>query len=376
MMNRKTVLSLLQALSVLVFLLAFFFPRAACAGGQWITLDGTTELPDSRYTVSEYTGTVTITFLGDCTLGGETRTRGAATGFVRTIAANGYDYPLRQLTALTRTDDLTVANLEGVLSDRELEKEKKTFNFQGSAAYTEILTQGGVECVTLANNHSHDYGDAGYADTKAALESAGVAWFGTDAPALWDGGDGVRIGFLGVHYALHEGQAAVFHRQAEALRDAGCTVLIAVMHAGEEYDPQISPLQQEIVSRCEAEGVQLVVGHHPHIVQGYEIREGMPVVYSLGNCVFGGSLRLKDNDALALRAELTFEEGTLEKILLRFHPISATSRPPRNDYSPVFLSGEDAARVLRKMEASTGQDPGAFDDALGASVECPVPRRR
>ena len=65
-----------------------------------------------------------------------------------------------------------------------------------------------------------------------------------------------------------------------------------------------------------------------------------------------------------------------EKILLRFHPISATSRPPRNDYSPVFLSGEDAARVLRKMEASTGQDPGAFDDALGASVECPVLQRR
>ena len=144
---------------------ALLVPVSTGASGSWTTLSAKDELPAQASLVQEYTGTVRITFLGDCTLGGEERTRSAWRGFVRTVERNGTGWPFRNLTALTATDDLTVANLEGVLSDRDLIRIKKEYNFIGSTAYTEILKAGSVECVTLANNHSHDYDKAGYADT-------------------------------------------------------------------------------------------------------------------------------------------------------------------------------------------------------------------
>ena len=166
-----------------ILLLAVFLLPAwtvsASASGEWLAFSGENDPAELLFPVQEYTGTVRITFLGDCTLGGEEKTRNAARGFIRVIEQNGMEYPFRNLTALTAGDDLTVANLEGVLSDRDLSKVKKTYNFKGATAYTEILKAGSVECVTLANNHSHDYDTAGYLDTKAALDTAGIAYFGS-----------------------------------------------------------------------------------------------------------------------------------------------------------------------------------------------------
>ena len=104
----------------------------------------------------------------------------------------------------------------------------------------------------------------------------------------------------------------------------------------------------------------------------YEERDGVPVVYSLGNCVFGGNTNPKDHDALAVQAELSFNEGELEMITLHFYPVSVSGEAGRNDYSPVLLEGADAERVLKKMEDSTGVSPGAFDPVSGAVVSVSV----
>lgn len=319
-----------------------------------MTVTADQEPPAESFLISEYSGTVTITFLGDCTLGGEEKSRNSALGFVRRIEENGTGFPLRNLTALTLTDDATVANLEGVLTDRPLEKVKKKYNFSGPSVYTQILTSGGVECVTLANNHSRDYGEAGYADTKAALEKAGVCWFGTDAMAVWRNDGGVMIGFIGVATTMSGNRYKRYARQMEALREMGCAAVITVMHAGTEYSYTPDNYQKQIVSRAVACGTDLVIGHHPHVVQGYEEVDGVPVVYSLGNCSFGGTTHAKDSDALAVQADLTFEESRLTDVSLRFYPISITSDSRYNNYSPEFLSGADAERVIRKMEQSTG----------------------
>ncbi len=130
---------LASALAALLFL-----PAAGRAGGSWRTLTGDAD-PDSFFLISEYTGEVRITFLGDCTLGGPENMKDSALGFARRVAENGTDFPFRELRRLTAADDLTVANLEGVLSDRRLEKVPKEYNFIGPAAYTEILTAGGID---------------------------------------------------------------------------------------------------------------------------------------------------------------------------------------------------------------------------------------
>jgi poly-gamma-glutamate synthesis protein (capsule biosynthesis protein) len=92
------------------------------------------------------------------------------------------------------------------------------------------------------------------------------------------------------------------------------------------------------------------------------------VVYSLGNCVFGGNSNPRDHDALLVRAELAFREGVLEGITLRLYPLSVSGEANRNNYSPVPLHGADAERVLRKMKESTGADPGPFSDEEGAVI--------
>ena len=351
-MNRKRILRTLLFPAALALCLAAV--SAAPAEGGWTALTEDRQAADGAVRDETYSGTVTVTFLGDCTLGGEEKSRNSALGFVRRVQENGTGFPLRNLTALTLTDDLTVANLEGVLTDRPLEKVKKKYNFSGPTVYTQILTSGGGECVTLANNHSRDYGDAGYADTKAALEEAGVGWFGTDAPAFWQNEEGLRIGFIGVGTSLSGNRYKRYVRQMKTLREAGCAAVVTVMHAGTEYSYTPDSYQEQIVSRAVSSGTDLVIGHHPHVVQGYAERDGVPVVYSLGNCSFGGTTHAKDSDALVVQADLTFEEGLLADVSLRFYPISITSDGHYNNYSPMFLSGADAERVIRKMERSTG----------------------
>ena len=354
-------------------LAALLFSASAQASGSWMTVREKDAPEEQAYLVQEYTGTVRITFLGDCTLGSEERTRNAYRGFVRTVERNGYAWPFRNLAALTASDDLTVANLEGVLSDRDLPRVSKEYNFRGTAAYTEILKEGSVECVTLANNHSHDYDNAGYEDTVRALEKAGVAYFGADSMAVWRNDDGLMIGFLGVSGSLSGNRYNTYKKQMEILRERGCAAVITVMHTGTEYEYQPDGYQRQVAERALSCGTDLIVGHHPHVVQGYEIRNGVPVVYSLGNCVFGGNTNPRDHDALAVQADLRFEEGEPAGITLHFYPISVSGEASYNDYSPVLLNGENAERVLRKMEESTGADPGFFTEGEGAVITVPAP---
>lgn len=360
MMKRPPVL--LALLAVLLSLPAF-----SRAGGVWLAAGSPEALLLPPETSEEYTGTLRVTFLGDCTLGGLESKKNASLGFRKRIEENGYDFPFRHLLALTEGDDLTVANLEGVLSDRKLKKVPKKYNFIGPTAYTEILKSGSVECVTLANNHSHDYGEDGFADTVSALEKANISWFGTEVPGIWQHESGLRIGFLGVNYSLTGNRYARFAAQAQALQELGCAVLVTVMHAGTEYS--YSPpdrFQAQIVSRAVQSGVHLIIGHHPHVVQGLALESGVPVVYSLGNCSFGGTTHAKDSDALAVQVAFSFENGVLTRLDLHFYPLSITSDPRYNNYSPRLLSGEEALRVLKKMEESTGVSPGEWDEKEGA----------
>ncbi len=352
----------------LLLVLLFIFAHAQ---GEWTTLRGGEPPADTGFLVDEFSGNVTATFLGDCTLGGEEKSRKSSLGYLRRIQENGTAFPMRYLKELTGTDDLTVANLEGVLTDRTLKKVEKKYNFSGPTAFTEILTSGGIDGVTLANNHSHDYGEEGYADTISALERAGIGWFGTGDTAVWSNGEGLKIGFIGVSFSLSGNRYTRYQRQMEALRSMGCAAVITVMHAGTEYSYEPDRNQRMIARRAIACGTDLVIGHHPHVVQGYEVIDGVPVVYSLGNCSFGGTTRAKDSDALAVQAEMIFEESRLQEVRLRFYPLSITSDPHYNNYSPRFLTGKDAERVFRKMKDSTGLDPSPQAGTAGTDAPAP-----
>ena len=350
---------------------------AACAalvlGGaraEWYVFE--TDKPpeallDAAMQVSGFSGEVTLSFLGDCTPGGESKAANSRGGFVQTALREGYDYPFQNLASLLGSDDVTVVNLEGVLSDRKLDRVKKTFNFKGPADFATILPLGGVELAGLSNNHTMDYGAEGYADTKAALEAAGVAYFDSDHVAVW-AHDGVMIGFTGSAFSLSTGAQKNLRTQMEVLRDVGCQLIVHSMHAGTEYEREPTSQQKTVAAHAVDMGADLVVGHHAHVVQGYALLEGVPVAYSLGNAVFGGNRDPRDYDALLLQAVFRFEEGVPDGVRLVFHPISVSGETGYNNYQPVLLSGEDAQRVLEKMEASTGVPMPAEVEGEGATT--------
>lgn len=361
---RRKFLRFLSLLTALLCLPGLPVSRAV----SWRTFSPDAVPDDLGFLINEYTGTVRITFLGDCTLGGMQGSATSSHGYLKTVRREGMAWPMHGLISLTGSDDLTVANLEGVLTDRSLPKTEKRFNFSGPTELTGVLTEGSVECVTLANNHSGDFGTAGYQDTKAALEQAGVAWFGTDAAAVWER-DGLMIGFVGVSFSLSGKAGERFRSQMASLRSLGCAAVIVFMHAGREYDPAPSSAQRKLAAAAVEAGADLVIGSHPHIVQGYEIIAGKPVLYSLGNCSFGGNSDPRDYTALVARTDLAFSDGELTGIKLRFFPISVSGNESRNDYAPVLLDGERADEVLRRMAESTGYDPGVFTEDEGAVTE-------
>lgn len=343
----------------------------ACARAEWYTFTAGTvpaELAATAMTVCEYSGEMTVSFLGDCTLGGESGTANAKNGFVQTVKREGYAYPFANLSELLTADDVTVANFEGVLTDRKLKKVKKQYNFKGPTDFAHILTLGGVDAVTLANNHSRDYGAKGYADTREALESAGVAAFDWQHVAVWER-EGVRIGFTGSVFSLSDGARETLEKQVQLLRDLGCQIVIHSMHAGVEYSDTPTSQPRTVAGHAAKAGVDLVVGHHPHVVHGMETVSGVPVVYSLGNAVFGGNLRPRDTDALLLQAVFAFDKGQAQSMRLVFRPMSISGQEGCNDFCPVLLTGEKAQRVMDRLERSTGAKLPAFLEGVGAVTD-------
>ena len=106
---------------------------------------------------------------------------------------------------------------------------------------------------------------------------------------------------------------------------------------------------------CQRAGADLVIGHHPHVVQGIDWIEGMPVVYSLGNLVFGGTIRLSTYDGILVQAVFNPSSQT-ERIQLKVIPImtSGAARQKANDYQACIATGDDALRILKKVQQDTG----------------------
>ena len=113
-------------------------------------------------------------------------------------------------------------------------------------------------------------------------------------------------------------------------------------------------MEEKIANLALKSGASLVIGHHPHVVQGIGWIDGMPVVYSLGNLSFGGTIRLSGYDGLLVQA-FFFPEREENRIQLKLIPILTSSSAARktNDYQPCPAAGDDALRILEKVQKDT-----------------------
>lgn len=293
---------------------------------------------------------LTLSVVGDCTLGTD-ETFDYDTSLNAYYENYGADYFLQNVKDIFSTDDLTIANFEGTLTNSD-EREDKTFAFKAPASYASILTSGSVEAVNTANNHSHDYGEQSFDDTLAALDDAGIVHFGYDETAVMDV-KGIKVGLVGIYelYDHLEREQQLKDNIAKVKAD-GAQLIVVIFHWGNETETVPDSNQTTLGRIAIDEGADLVCGHHPHVLQGIETYKGRNIVYSLGNFCFGGNSSPSDMDTMIYQQTFTIDaDGVKKDNVTNIIPcsISSAAYDGYNNYQPTPAEGDEATRILGKI---------------------------
>lgn len=295
-------------------------------------------------TVTEVSSTtVSIRFVGDIMLDRSVR--------LRSIKAGTRSYPFQKLPVGWFDEaDYAVANLEGPVTPVRRPPEK-SIDFQFDPAVVSALQETGIDAFSQANNHALDQGNGGYQDSVSALRQAGFLVFGHQV----DDGDisfatttikGLRVAFLGWNITdnpMNREAAARAIAHAKSQSDE----LIAFMHWGNEYQDNASPEQIDTAHWLIDQGVDVVMGGHPHWVEGIATYKNKPIFWSLGNFVFDQDFSTKTKQGLA--------------VTLRIDPqtkaISADLAPMQIDFSqPALVEGVGLSSRLDALAAISQPD--------------------
>lgn len=375
--------SALPATVILVCLLT------ACGDDLSVTLPGTTPRPDAAYWTPEETADVspiqpvpleeimgdgeaasessaepepiptpgsqeiriTISAAGDVTLGNY-----YDQGYWGTFRET-YDkeqdpsYFFENVYDIFSADDMTIVNLEGPLTLAEERREEQTYCISGDPEYVNILTAGSVEAVGMGNNHRLDYFQQGTEDTVKVLDEVGIPYAYDRYTGKYETAQGILIGFVSVNEVGQGAGVEKYIKEGiEALQEEGCDLILASCHWGVEREYYPEDYQKTLGRKCIDWGADLVIGHHPHVIQGIEEYEGKYIIYSLGNFCFGANRNPEDKDCLIVQQTFTFidgekQEGTQLKVI----PCSVSSVTNRNDYKPTPAEGEEAGRILDRL---------------------------
>lgn len=274
--------------------------------------------------------TVTVTFLGDITLCTEARNTTSPNGF-NYVVAGDMNYCFKNCKSIFEADDLTIANLEGAVTTSTEHKDKE-FVFGMPPENLQMLVNGSIDAVNLANNHTGDFLDQGYKDTKKNLDSYGILWSDQYNVATIQVGD-YLIGMFGI---CDWDNTNLAYKRIDELKLKGCNIIIATCHWGQEasYEPTS---KQIYLGHCLIDhGVDIVVGGHPHRLQPIEKYKDKWIVHSISNFCFGGNTSLSDPDTVILQCKFVMDESTKNCVDYKLNviPYSQTGRSG-NDYCPV-----------------------------------------
>ena len=296
------------------------------------------------------TVTYTLSFAGDCTLGTDHDSYGGSGSFVK-VVGDDYSYPFQNALPYFEADDFTLVNLEGVLCTNRTPADK-TFQFRGPVEYAKILTAGSVEAVNLANNHTKDYGTSGYNSTLDALKSEKVTCVEDKGTATFTTESGLKIGLYSGQF---EADQADMKKDIKALRDGGAEIVIASFHWGTEYSYRPSSSQKKLAHAAIDAGADIVVGHHPHVLQPVEKYQDGIIYYSLGNFSFGGNKNPPDMDSVVIQQLIVRDaDGTVRLGETKLIPFRVSSVTNKNDYKPTPYAADstDYKRTITKLDGT------------------------
>jgi poly-gamma-glutamate capsule biosynthesis protein CapA/YwtB (metallophosphatase superfamily) len=297
------------------------------------------------------------------------------------VAERGADYPFAAVVPLLRRAPIVLGNLEGPFA-RFARRERRNHSYRVDPGLARALQRAGITIVTLANNHLLDCGRAGVLETLEALSQAGVAPVGAGVdeqaahhPVIRAAG-GLRVGVLGYYWNRRCAARATLPGSAmdppQALAaDIGALRpqvdrVIVTFHWGVPYERQPSSADQAKARLAVDYGADVVIGHHPHIVQPAELYRGRPIFYSVGNFAFGSGNSRAEGVAVGVR----FDE---QETMVEVYALYVKNRDPRVNYQPQVLRGRGAERVLRRLLESSNF-PRARTDLQDARLRLTLPR--
>ena len=288
---------------------------------------------------------ITISAAGDCTLGIDSRYNSS---FNQYYARHGDAYFLKKVKPIFKKDDLTIVNFEGTLTSGGTRADK-AFTFRGPAKYVNILKKGSVEVANLANNHSLDFGQGALDNTKKVLKKNGIPYCikGTIA---YKKVKGVKVAFLGFDEVDGRVTKADIKAGIKKAKKAKASIVVVSFHWGIERDYYPNGTQKELgryAIRC---GASLVLGHHPHVLQGIEKYKDRYIVYSLGNFCFGGNTNPADKDTMIFQQTFTVKNGKLQKTNdAKVIPCSLSGSSSTNTFQPRVLTGSAKKSLIAKI---------------------------
>lgn len=267
---------------------------------------------------------ITLCFTGDNLLGAR---------MPRLVEKHGEEWPYGAVASVLRAADITFGNLECPITEHGVKtpgkswesiQEGRNFIFKAPPAWSaRVLADAGFDVVSLANNHAMDYCAQGLLDTCVELDAAGIAYIGggSDSGRAWQAQvlrrGGTKVGFLACSMVVPSaaragddtpGIAAHAKSMSEQLSHAVAelkdrsNIVVVTFHWGYEGYRRHAAYQQEIARDCINAGADVVVGHHPHCLQGVELYNGGVIAYSLGNFLFTGKSALIESAVLRVTA--------------------------------------------------------------------------
>lgn len=317
---------------------------------------------------------ITLSFAGDILFDDNysimVKMKSRAQGGSGNLVEAGFD---GKLLEEMRGADIFMVNNEFTYTTRGTPVEGKAFTFRADPAHANLLLDMGADIVSLANNHAYDYGEVSLLDTLDTLSAVGMPYVGAGrnideaVRPVYFMTENVKIAFLSATQiermdnpdtkGATENSAGVFRcrdverllsevRKAKAVSD----FVVVYVHWGTESTSELDWAQKEQAPLIAEAGADLIIGDHPHVLQGIEWIGDTPVIYSLGNFLFNS----KTLDTCLVNVTLDAQTGELKSF--RFLPAI------QKDCRTSLLEGEEKARVIRYMQSLS---PGVVIDAEG-----------
>lgn len=318
-------------------------------------------VPHNTYADSGNESEIVLTFGGDVTFGykNDEDYKGSMPYF---LEEHGMDFSIifKNVYDIFSNDDLTMVNLETTITDAQRHMDK-TYWFHAPYEYVNILTEGSIEAVSIANNHAKDYYEQGRIDTVRTLMENDIIAAGENYVGSVEI-KGIKIALLSyVTFQTGFNYKSAIERDITYMNKTHDIVIVS-MHWGQELDYEANSGDVKLAHKMIDLGADLVVGHHPHVIQGIENYKGRYIVYSLGNCSFGGSSNPTNDDILLFQQKFKITEYGVAPAEAKIIPCRVSSQKNVNDFMPTPFEGEEATRVLnRVLEFSAHLEYGLWE---------------